>query len=200
MKTSTRSATPAFFSALPVACSGTALASESWTAPKTPWGDPDLSGIYTNTTLTPFERPADLGDKAFLTEEEVAELESGRAEQIEGLHARPASETQAGGSIGAYNLHWMELGMKVVGSRSTSLVVDPPNGRVPVRPEAEEERRYHLERIADSYEHMSVWDRCITRGVPGGMFPAGYNNGYQVHAERLICNFIGATVRAGYYD
>jgi hypothetical protein len=58
--------------------------------------------------------------------------------------------------------------------------VDPPDGRVPVRPEAEAKRAYDLEHIADSYEHMSLWDRCLTRGVPGGMFPAGYNNAYQI--------------------
>jgi hypothetical protein len=58
--------------------------------------------------------------------------------------------------------------------------MDPPDGRVPVKPEAEAKRDYDLAHIGDSYEHMSVWDRCITRGVPGRMFPAGYNNAYQI--------------------
>jgi len=60
------------------------------------------------------------------------------------------------------------------------MVVDPPDGRVPVRAEAEAKRDENLAHEADSYEHLSVWDRCITRGVPGGMFPAGYNNAYQI--------------------
>ena len=81
---------------------------------------------------------------------------------------------------GTYNQFWFDRGTKVVGTRRTSLVVDPPDGRVPLRPEAEAKRDYDLEHSADSYEHMSVWDRCITRGVPGGMFPAGYNNAYQI--------------------
>jgi hypothetical protein len=65
-------------------------------------------------------------------------------------------------------------------TRQTSLVVDPPDGRVPVRPAAEAMRKYDLDHIADSYEHHSTWERCITRGVPAGMFPAGYNNAYQI--------------------
>ena len=60
------------------------------------------------------------------------------------------------------------------------MVVDPPNGRVPLKPSAEARRDYDAAHITDSWEHMSVWDRCITRGVPAGMFPAGYNNAYQI--------------------
>ena len=158
----------------------TAGAADDWTTPRTPWGHPDLQGEYTNTTLTPFERPPALGDKAFFTEDEVAKLEADRASMIEGAAARPASRTEAGGGIGAYNLHWMELGTKVVGSRRTSLVVDPADGRVPVRPEARARRQYNLDHHNDSWLHMSIWDRCITRGMPAGMFPAGYNNGYRI--------------------
>jgi hypothetical protein len=62
----------------------------------------------------------------------------------------------------------------------TSLVIDPPDGKVPLKPEAEARRDFYLAHNADSWEYMSVWDRCITRGVPGGMFPAGYNNAYQI--------------------
>ncbi len=68
----------------------------------------------------------------------------------------------------------------MVSTRQTSLVVDPPDGRVPVKPSAEAKRDYDLAHIGDSYEHMSVWDRCITRGNPARMFPAGYNNAYQI--------------------
>ena len=157
-----------------------AEAGADWTLPRTEWGAPDLQGVWTNTTLTPFERPPALGDKEFLTEEEVAEAEANRANLINGADARPASKTEAGGDVGAYNLHWLELGTRIVRSRRTSLVIDPPTGRVPVRPGAEAKRKYNVAHIEDSWEHMSVWDRCITRGVPGGMMPAGYNNGYRI--------------------
>jgi hypothetical protein len=59
-------------------------------------------------------------------------------------------------------------------------VVDPPDGRVPLRPEAEQHRDDALARSADEPEFMSVWDRCISRGVPGWIIPAGYNNAYQI--------------------
>src|SRR5213076_2658981 len=84
----------------------------------------------------------------------------------------------APGDVGAYNQFWFDSGTKVVATRQTSLVVDPPDGRVPLKPEAEKRRDYNLTNT-DSYESMSPWDRCITRG-PGRMFPAGYNNAYQI--------------------
>jgi hypothetical protein len=65
-------------------------------------------------------------------------------------------------------------------SRRRSMVVEPADGRVPVRPWAEAKRDYDLARVNDAPEHETPWVRCITRGVPGGMFPAGYNNGYQI--------------------
>jgi hypothetical protein len=65
-------------------------------------------------------------------------------------------------------------------ARRRSMVVEPADGRVPVRPWAEAKRDYDLARVNDAPEHETPWVRCITRGVPGGMFPAGYNNGYQI--------------------
>ena len=59
------------------------------------------------------------------------------------------------------------------------MVVDPPDGRVPVLPWAEAERDLNLTRIRDAWEYQTPWDRCITRGIPGGMFPSGYGNGYR---------------------
>jgi len=64
--------------------------------------------------------------------------------------------------------------------RRLSMVVDPPDGKVPVMPWAEAKRDYDLAHLGDSWVHETPWVRCITRGVPGGMFPAGYNNGYQI--------------------
>src|SRR5579872_6952304 len=157
---------------LPPAEAQTAPA-KKWTAPRTPDGQPDLQGIWTNATITPFERPASLAGKAFFTEQEAAEFE---AQAAKGRVDGPGKP----GDVGSYNQAWSDGGTTVASTRQTSLVVDPPDGRVPVKPWAEEKRAYDLVHNADSWEHMSVWDRCITRGVPGGMFPAGYNNAYQI--------------------
>jgi hypothetical protein len=147
----------------------------SWTPTRTPDGQPDLQGVWTNKTITPFERPSDIAGKAFLTEEEASESEL-RAAQRRADDERAARP----GDVGSYNQIWFDAGTEVLSTRQTSLVVDPPDGRVPLRPEAEAKRDYDLAHVGDSYEHMSVWDRCITRGVPGSMFPAGYNNAYQI--------------------
>ena len=152
-----------------------ASTSKAWTA-KTPDGQPDLQGVWTNATITPFERPTALGAKAVLSEEEAAALEKQTAVQRQAADEGPGRK----GDVGAYNQFWMDSGTKVLATRQTSLVVDPPDGRVPATPAAERRRDENLARSFDSYEYMSVWDRCITRGMPGGMFPAGYNNAYQI--------------------
>jgi hypothetical protein len=145
----------------------------SWSAPKTPDGQPDLEGTWTNATITPFERPAELSSKAVLTTEEAAELEKRAAENHVDRPPKP-------GDVGSYNQVWTDPGTKVVSTRQTSLVVDPPDGLVPITAAAATERDYKLAHNSDSYIYMSVWDRCITRGMPAGMFPAGYNNAYQI--------------------
>jgi hypothetical protein len=74
---------------------------------------------------------------------------------------------------------WAYLDRPVSATR-TAMVVDPPDGRVPVMKWAEDKRDYDLAHLEDHYKHETAWVRCITRGVPGGMFPAGYNNGYEI--------------------
>lgn len=142
-------------------------------AKRTPDGQPDLQGIWTNATITPFERPRALADKPFLTEQEAAALERQSAER-----RAKADDAPTPGDVGSYNDVWFDSGTRVVGTRRTSLVIDPPDGRVPLTPAAENARDRNLTDV-DSYEFMSPWDRCITRG-PGTMFPAGYNNAYQI--------------------
>jgi hypothetical protein len=148
-------------------------AAKAWTPAHTPDGQPDLQGVWTGATITPFERPSALAGKQVLTEEEAVQLEARAAENRVDRPPPP-------GDVGAYNQVWFDGGTKVVKTRQTSLVVDPPDGRVPLTPAAEAKRDYNLAHNSDSYEYMSVWDRCITRGVPAGMFPAGYNNAYQI--------------------
>jgi hypothetical protein len=146
----------------------------AWVPPRTADGQPNVQGIWTNETITPFERPANLRDKAFLSAAEAAALERQAAGRRED---EPPARS---GDVGSYNQVWFDSGERVVSTRRTSLVIDPPDGRVPLRPEAEAARDHASAHEGDSYEFLSVWDRCITRGVPGGMFPAGYNNAYQI--------------------
>ena len=115
---------------VPVAASGQAAASaaaggESF---RTPWGDPDLQGTWTNTTTTPLQRPADLADKAFLTAEEHAVRDQRVALSVNLDNRYPEGDPQEPTSVGAYNNYWMERGTL---SNRTSLIVDPPDGRLP---------------------------------------------------------------------
>ena len=152
-----------------------AAAQGTWTAPRTPDGQPDLQGTWTNDTLTPLERPANLGDRKFLTAEEAAALETRTLQRRE-----TADDRSVPGDVGSYNQVWMDSGDHVMPTWQTSLVVDPPNGRVPVRPDAIARRDANEAHETDDPELMSVWDRCISRGAPGWIIPAGYNNAYQI--------------------
>jgi hypothetical protein len=150
---------------------------------RTPWGDPDLQGLWTNVTITPLERPAELAGKPVLTEQEAAEYER-RTNQARDADSR-AGGTEA--DLGrAYNQFWYDRGTKVVGNRRTSLIVDPPDGRVPpLTPEAQKRAEARVaarkRSPADGPEDRSLPERCIlwpTAGPP--MLPAGYNNNYQI--------------------
>ena len=162
-----------------VATSLTVLAQQKpgpWKPLRTAWGDPDLQGTWTNETITPFERPAALAGKPFLTPAEAAQLEARAARQRDTADDAPARA----GDVGSYNQAWFDSGTRVVSTLQSSLVIDPPDGRVPLRPEAQRQRDEYIARETDAADFMSPWDRCITRGIPGGLFPAGYNNGYQI--------------------
>ena len=106
--------------------SSSSLAGQTAAPLRTAWGDPDLQGTFTNKTITPFERPTELAGKEFLTVEEVAELEQIRA----AANAARDSEVPAD-IVGNYNSHWFDRGTTVVGTRRTSIIIDPPDGRLP---------------------------------------------------------------------
>ena len=165
--------------ARPVNTAPKPAAAKPWTA-RTPDGQPDLQGIWTNATLTPFERNPRQADKAFLTEAEAAQLEQQAAARAVASDNASRQPTTVGGNVGSYNSFWMDSGTSVVKTRQTSLVVDPPDGRVPVKPEAERLRDREIAGSNDHPEFANVWDICVTRGVPAGFFPAGYNNAYQI--------------------
>jgi hypothetical protein len=168
-------AVPALIAAICLLAPIASAEDSGWTLPRTPWGHPDLQGMWTNETITPFERPVEQEGKTVLSEEEATSIEDSVAKR------RAASDgTSPPGTVGGYNQVWLDSGDRFLSSRQTSLVVDPPNGRVPTRASAEARRDYNRAHQGDSYVHMSVWDRCISRGVPGSMFPAGYNNAYRI--------------------
>jgi hypothetical protein len=157
----------------PLAAQTAKARAKGWTPARTLDGQPDLQGTWVNATITPFERPVQLASKDVLSADEAAQLEQQAA-------ANRVETAPRAGDVGSYNQVWFDSGTKVVKTRQASLVVDPPDGRVPVNSAAEAKRDYNLGHTADSYEYMSTWDRCITRGVPGNMFPAGYNNAYEI--------------------
>ena len=159
---------------------------EAGEPPRTAYGRPDLQGVWDFRTITPLQRPAAQGDKAVLTAEEAAQIEAQWA-NIK-FFDRPARE----GEVIAYNDFWLDLGTTVVGTRRTSLIVDPPNGRLPpLVPNVPRQiasldadlpgERPVLYRAggigADGPEDRGVGVRCIlgfNSGPP--IMPSGYNN------------------------
>lgn len=136
-------------------------------------GHPDMQGVWIHGTLTPFERPADLGTKAFYTAEELRTVEAQIA-----ARRTAARTTSRPGDVGGDNEAFVDSDYAWLPTRQTSLIIDPPDGRLPVRPEALKRAAINLE-SRDDPETMSPWDRCITRG-PTLMLPAGYNNGTRI--------------------
>ena len=153
-------------------------------APRTPWGDPDLQGTYTNKTITPLERPEALGDKEFLTDEEVAAQEQARVDRNQELLVAPPRRTVAGGNVGGYNNFWLDGGTRPTGR--TSLISDPPNGRLPVRTaEAADRKAAHdaafpVDGPFDSWEDLELNDRCLVWSAGPPMLPSAYNNNFMI--------------------
>ena len=154
--------------------------------PRTTWGQPDLQGVWDFRSITPMQRPEDLADREFLTEEEAARLEQEAVDRDIRLWNRPARRTEASGNVGAYNNFWMDQGHRTVGTRRTSLIVDPPNGRMPSltpagQRRAEARRESRREHPADSWVDFSAGVRCIlgfNAGPP--MTLSAYNNNMQL--------------------
>jgi hypothetical protein len=145
-------------------------------ASKTPWGDPDLQGYWSYATVTPLERPGAQGDKEVLTDEEVAAVNEEAATNADRRDGGAEADVAR-----AYNAFWWDRGKS---TGRTSLIVDPPNGRLPSLTEAGKQRQAaraerRRDHPADSWEDRTNQDRCITyHGVPP--LPTGYNNHYHI--------------------
>jgi hypothetical protein len=161
-----------------------ARAAKNYTPAKTPWGDPDLSGVYTNKDENgiPMEKPSQFEGKNLddVDDSEFAEIVRARNA------AAPTRAVGIGGAeTGAGPIHWYEH-YDAKNSRPW-LVIDPADGRIPpTTPEAQMRAAERAARRAgrgpaDSYEDRSLYDQCITRGLPGSMTPAIYGNSYQIH-------------------
>ena len=153
---------------------------------RTGWGDSDLQGVWDFRTLTPLERPEDLGDKAFLSAEEAAQREQEEFDRNLERWELAARRTEAGANVGGYNNFWMDRGTRVIETRRTSLIIDPPNGRLPELTEAGQERRRNAPgsftvEFPESYTDLSTYDRCI-QGFNAGppITPAAYNQNVQI--------------------
>jgi len=160
--------------------------SGSWTPPKTPWGDPDLQGIYTNKdeANTPLERPDEFKgrDAGAFSADDLARL----AKERQALAAKIAGGI-GGAETGAGPTHWYE---HLQGGASRPwLMVDPVDGKLPpmtplgLKREAAWAALHNArdgEGRADSWLDRSLYDRCITRGLPGSMMPAIYGNSYEI--------------------
>jgi hypothetical protein len=144
-------------------------------------GRPDLQGVWDYRTLTPLERPPQFANKEFLTDQEIASLEQEASAREDG---RPPGDARTAPSV--HPPWWLDYGTKVVPSHRSSLIVDPPNGRIPPLT-ADAQKREAARRTAgrgrgpsDGPEDRTLWEQCITRGLPEGMLPAGYNNNIRI--------------------
>ena len=149
---------------------------EPYSTPRTPWGEPDLQGVWTGNSAhgIPLERPLDAADVEVLTPEE----------------AEARRERGTLGSIWGYEREWRDttLGyVKTAPSTQVAMIVDPPEGRIPPltaegerRAAALDARESYTERPAEGPEDLTPYVRCITRGLPGMMMPGIYNNGLQI--------------------
>ena len=170
---------------------------------RTTFGHPDLQGVWALQTLTPMERPAEFAGRATLTEEEAARLEedAARARQTEDTLADALAKRElereglvpsssdsispaASFAIGGFNKVWYERGSRVTRTRQTSLLIDPPDGKMPPLTPAGEKKKAELlaaMEIPAGPEDRSLAERCIIGSRQGPpMLPDGYNNNIRI--------------------
>jgi hypothetical protein len=172
---------------------------------RTPWGDPELSGIWDYRTMTPLERPDELAGKETLTDEEAAIYERDRLQRLD-KDRRVADGISAAQDVrNAYNQFWWDYGTKLTEDHRTSLIVEPRDGKIPaLTPGAQKRwdaRRAARMHPADGPEDRNLWERCLmgpSTGPP--MNPSVYNNNVRllqtpdyfviftemIHAARIV--------------
>ena len=163
-----------------------------WTPPRTPEGVPDLQGVFTFRTITPMQRPAQLEGRVTLSAEEAAAFEASENTRLnrdlfDPIAGAPSAgyAPRAEGGVLSYNEFWYERGVELTRDRRTSLIVDPPDGRIPYTDAAREQIRVTRANLsagfADSYTDRSLADRCLlgfNSGPP--MVPSAYNNNVMI--------------------
>jgi hypothetical protein len=199
------------FAQIPTAADSASVSSSDWVVPMTPWGHPDLEGIWTSDEEygIPLERPEGLEERDMLTPEELAArlTEAAQRARLEFADRSTLTEDEKAdlppelpfGPVGDGPEHWFELGKAV--SPRTSLIVDPPNGRIPPMTAGAELRTIEPSTVVgfagvgskgkgpfNGPEDFDLADRCITRGLPNTWFPQVYNNGFQIvqHPDHVV--------------
>jgi hypothetical protein len=181
-------------STAPVKTKTTAAAKKSWIPRRTADGHPDLQGVWNYAVITPLERPSELAGKEVFTGAEAAEYEKltlerrneDRRDEDPSAAPRLINGAPASADVErAYNQVWWDYGTKIVGTKRTSLVIDPPDGRIPaLTPEGQKRAAATAaaqERPAVGPEDRNLGERCIVRGNAGPpMLPTGYNNNFQL--------------------
>src|SRR5947207_2648988 len=167
-----------------------APAAKAWTSPKTPWGDPDLQGIWNDATSTPLQRPARLGEKGVLAEQEADQFAEELAENLNRDRRDGGPDADV---ARAYNEHWMDARrLEATKDRRTSLIIDPPDGRipplVPLTPERLKARDARavagaafLAGAPTDPEETAPPFRCIIRTDLPPYLPIIYNNDFQIY-------------------
>lgn len=148
-------------------------ASKTWTPPKTPWGEPDLQGIWPLNDLiaTPFQRPVKYGDRRYMTEDEYAAAQKSASARNKRFESGPIPQADSGTGV----------------LKQTSLLIEPPDGRFPELTPLGKELYAKMhgsykpgQTVFDTPDDFDSWDRCITRGMPVSMLPRNYNNGIRI--------------------
>src|SRR5260221_8772537 len=145
-----------------------------WVTPRTPDGKPDLQGFWNFSSATPLERPPEFAAREFLSDQNVAAIEQ-RAAQLRLV--------DPDGRLLNTPPWWTDFGTRVVNTRRSSLIIDPPDGKVPSMTPEGLKRQADLSmarEAVDGPESLNPWERCVSRGVPAVMLPGAQNNNLQL--------------------